>query len=146
MSQAQNTCTVSGAFLRIGRPTDNIDALLPFYRDGLGFDILGEFSAEGFDGIVLGHPNSRYHLEFTHKHNHEVGLAPTQDNLLIFYLPQQKEFTAAVERMENCGFMSVVSFNPYWDRYGKTFQDQDGYRVVLANRESPWVGPAAEGS
>jgi YycE-like N-terminal domain len=26
--------------LRVGRPTDDLDALLPFYIDGLGFDLL----------------------------------------------------------------------------------------------------------
>lgn len=27
----------------------------------------------------------------------------------------------------------VVSFYPYWDKQGKTFEDPDGYRVVLQN-------------
>jgi hypothetical protein len=27
----------------------------------------------------------------------------------------------------------VQSFNPYWDQHGKTFEDPDGYRVVLQN-------------
>jgi hypothetical protein len=30
----------------------------------------------------------------------------------------------------------VPSFNPYWDRAGRTFEDPDGYRVVLQN--APW--------
>ena len=29
------------------------------------------------------------------------------------------------------GFTPVPSFNPYWDRLGRTFADRDGYRVVL---------------
>jgi hypothetical protein len=29
--------------LRIARPTDDIDALLPFCCDGLGLDVLGHF-------------------------------------------------------------------------------------------------------
>lgn len=37
-------------------------------------------------------------------HAHRAGRAPTADNR---------------------------SFNPYWDRLGVTFEDPDGYRVVL---------------
>jgi len=29
----------------------------------------------------------------------------------------------------------VKAFNPYWDRKGLTFEDPDGYRVVLENEE-----------
>ena len=39
--------------------------------------------------------------------------------------------------MEYNGFAAVKSFNPYWDQCGKTFEDPDGYRVVLANMASP---------
>jgi hypothetical protein len=35
------------------------------------------------------------------------------------------------------GFVPVPSFNPYWDRAGLTFEDPDGYRVVLQNAASP---------
>ncbi|VFS80271.1 Uncharacterised protein [Raoultella terrigena] len=36
--------------------------------------------------------------------------------------------------MELAGFTPVSSFNPYWDVSGRTFADDDGYRVVLQNR------------
>src|SRR5581483_3423191 len=50
--------------LRVARPTDDIDALLPFYVDGLGFQVLTRFEDhQGFSGIVLGHPGQPYHLE-----------------------------------------------------------------------------------
>ena len=29
------------------------------------------------------------------------------------------------------GFAPVASYNPYWDSSGRTFEDLDGYRVVL---------------
>lgn len=129
---------LSVAHLRIARPTDDIDKLLPFYRDGLGFEVLGSFANhEGFDGIMLGHKSAGYHLEFTRKRGHDVGRAPTQDNLLIFYLPDGDKYARAVLQMESGGFAAVASFNPYWDRNGKTFEDPDGYRVVLANMASP---------
>ncbi|KAJ9134347.1 hypothetical protein NKR23_g10243 [Pleurostoma richardsiae] len=134
---AQATALV-GSHIRIARPTDDIAGLLSFYRDGLGFKIIGEFSDHnGFDGVMLGHEGAGYHLEFTHKHHHEVGRAPTQDNLLVFYILDKEAFTAIVEHMEDCGFLSVASYNPYWDEHGKTFEDPDGYRVVLANMQNP---------
>lgn len=129
---------IQTAVLRVARPSDNIDALIPFYVDGLGFELLYRFAQhDDFDGIMLGHKGAGYHLEFTSKAGHAVGRAPTQDNLLVFYLPDGDDFDAAVARMEKAGFGAVTSFNPYWDRCGKTFEDADGYRVVLARSESP---------
>jgi hypothetical protein len=134
---------LAAAHVRIARPTDAIDKLLPFYKDGLGFDVLGKFTDhEGFDGVMLGHKSAGYHLEFTRHHGHPVGRAPTQDNLLIFYFPDADSYAKAVARMEGSGFPPVASFNPYWDRCGKTFEDPDGYRVVLANMAPPHLSSA----
>ena len=120
--------------LRVARPTDQLDELLHFYRDGLGLDVLASFDDhEGFDGVMLGTPSAPYHFEFTHHRGHTVGRAPTQDNLLVFYLPDIEQWQAAVARMQAHGFPPVPSYNPYWDRVGKTFEDADGYRVVLQN-------------
>ena len=122
------------ATLRVARPTDDLDALLPFYRDGLGFDVLFEFRGhDDFDGVMLGHEGAIYHLEFTKAHGHVVGRAPTEDNLLVFYLPEADRFAAAIDRMRAAGFSPVRAFNAYWDAKGVTFEDPDGYRVVLQN-------------
>lgn len=123
--------------LRIARPTDDIEALLSFYRDGLGFEILGAFEDHaGFDGVMLGQRESPYHFEFTHHRGHEVGRAPTQDHLVVFYYPERAEWEAAEARMRAAGFEPVPSYNPYWEVQGVTFEDPDGYRVVLQN--APW--------
>ncbi|RWA03820.1 hypothetical protein EKO27_g11285 [Xylaria grammica] len=135
----------SQAHFRIARPTDSIPSLLPFYVDGLGFEVKGSFKDhEGFDGVLLALPPSSpqvpslgYHLEFTQHVSHRAGRAPTQDNLVVFYMPDETLHQRAVARMKNAGFESVKSFNPYWDRHGTTFEDPDGYRVVLANTRSP---------
>lgn len=124
------------ATFRVARPSDDLTALLPFYRDGLGFEILSQFEDhEGFDGIMLGHRGLNYHLEFTRKEGHPVGRAPSEDNLLVFYIPQKPDWDQAIERMRAAGFAPVPSFNPWWDRIGATFEDPDGYRVVLANAD-----------
>ena len=133
-----STPPISGAHLRIARPTDNIFALRNFYINGLGFTILYEFSGPGhagFDGLILGleTPGANYHLEFTTKQGHSAGKAPTEDNLLVFYLSDEGVWKEAVERMEKAGCKGVKAFNEYWDRVGRTFEDEDGYRVVLQN-------------
>ena len=118
--------------LRIARPTDNLDALLRFYRDGLGLEVLYRFSDhDGFDGMMLGAAGAPYHLEFTCKPGHIVGRAPTEDNLLVFYYPDAAQWRRAIDRMTSHGFAPVPSFNTYWDRDGRTFEDADGYRVVI---------------
>ncbi len=124
--------------LRVARPTDHLEAVVAFYRDGLGFEVLGEFrDHDGFDGIMLGHREAAYHLEFTRKVGHPAGRAPTPDNLLVFYLPDSAAFASAVARMEAAGHPPVPSFNPYWDKNGKTYEDPDGYRVVLQHASWP---------
>jgi hypothetical protein len=86
---------------------------------------------------MLGHPALPCHLEFTSQPGHDFGRAPTQDNLLVFYLPDEKGWEAAVQKMVNAGFGAVRSVNPYWDAEGegKTFEDADGWKIVLWNGE-----------
>ena len=126
------------AHLRVARPTDDLAAVVAFYRDGLGFEVLHEFrDHDGFDGVMLGRAGAAYHLEFTRKAGHKAGRAPTDDNLLVFYLPDRTQWEAAVARLERAGHKSVAAFNPYWDVRGKTFADPDGYRVTLQNASWP---------
>ena len=120
------------AILRVARPTDDLDALLPFYGDGLGLSLIYRFEDhQGVDGVMLGHEGAPYHFEFTRARGHTAGRAPTPDNLLVFYLPDEEAWRAAVERMRGAGSEPVPAFNPYWDRDGVTFEDPDGYRVVF---------------
>ncbi len=131
------TAPLQSAHLRVARATDNLAKLVQFYRDGLGFAVLGSFEDHaGFDGVLLGHANAGYHLEFTHRPGHRAGRAPTTENLLVFYLPDRAEWQSAVDRLTGHGYAPTSAANPYWDRDGLTFEDPDGYRVVLEN--APW--------
>lgn len=124
--------------LRVARPTDDLEALLPFYRDGLGLEVIYRFEDhDGFDGVMLGSQGAPYHFEFTTARGHDFGRAPTPDNLLVFYMPEFEDWQASVNRMKAAGFEEVPAFNPYWDRQGKTFEDADGYRVVI--QHSAWT-------
>ena len=96
--------------LRVARPTDHLDQVSAMYVAGLGFEVLGSFEDhEGFDGVMLGHPKEPYHLEFTAHRGHPVGRAPTQDHLLVFYVPEEASWLRACERMVQAGFREVPS-------------------------------------
>ena len=130
----EKSVEISRAHLRVARPTDDLAALVKFYSDGLGFEVLYEFKDHNeFDGVMLGSRGAGYHLEFTRKAGHKAGRAPTEDNLLVFYMPDHTAWKLAAERMERAGHKPVKAFNPYWDKRGRTFEDPDGYRVVLQN-------------
>ena len=123
-----------GLTMRVARPTDNLAAIAEMYAKGLRFAVLAEFKNHcGFDGVILGHPKQPYHIEFTSQHGHRVGKAPTQDHLLVFYIPDKADWEEGGAQMLSAGFREVLSYNPYWDLHGKTFEDIDGYRVVLQN-------------
>jgi catechol 2,3-dioxygenase-like lactoylglutathione lyase family enzyme len=144
MNTGDSTMDALHPILRVARPTDDLARLMPFYRDGLGLSVLGQFTDhDGFDGVMLGWEGSCYHLEFTRSQRHTAGRAPTADNLLVFYLPERSAWEVAVARMRGNGFEPVAALNPYWDRLGTTFEDPDGYRVVL--QQARWTDTASRG-
>ncbi|MCA9890680.1 MAG: VOC family protein, partial [Anaerolineae bacterium] len=54
------------ARVRVARPTDQLEKVVAFYRDGLGLSVIGHFEDHaGYDGVMLGMPDANYHLEFT---------------------------------------------------------------------------------
>ncbi|ASW01037.1 VOC family protein [Paraburkholderia aromaticivorans] len=125
---------MSSPVLRVARPTNDLQKVADFYTRGLGFEVLASFENHaGFDGVVVGRRGCGWHIEFTHQHGVTVDRAPTHEHLLVLYLPERDVWSAAVERLEALGAVACESENPYWDREGKTFEDPDGYRIVLQN-------------
>jgi hypothetical protein len=105
------------------------------YREGLNLEELGSFKDhQNFDGIMIGAPSCSYHFEFTRKKGHSAPRSPSPELLLVFYYPEVVEWKAVCERMLAAGFKPVISHNPYWDQCGRTFEDPEGYRIVLAQR------------
>jgi catechol 2,3-dioxygenase-like lactoylglutathione lyase family enzyme len=118
--------------LRVARPTRDIAAARDFYRRALGLEVLFVFEDhEGFDGVILGAPTWPYELEFTRDRRAPIVPTATDEDLLVFYLPDEAEWNAAVRRLRDCAAAEVTPSNPYWQRGGLTFQDADGYRVVI---------------
>lgn len=123
---------MSISHLRIARPVTNLTRSTNMYTRGLGLQILGSFrDHEGFDGVMLGIPDAGYHFEFVHAPGHPVTPTPTVEDLVVCYVPVQEDWDARCQAMLAAGFAQVPSFNPYWDVRGRTFQDPDGYRVVV---------------
>lgn len=120
------------AHFRIARPVSDLQRIDAMYRAGLGVVRLGHFDDhEGFDGVMLGVPGESFHFEFTYCRTHPVSPTPTSEDLFVFYLPDRNQWESRCKTMLAAGFVEVPSLNPYWDRDGRTFQDPDGYRVVI---------------
>ncbi|MES2609116.1 MAG: VOC family protein [Pseudomonadota bacterium] len=118
--------------LRIARPVSDLARSVAQYTQGLGLEQLGSFKDHaGFDGAMIGTPGAGFHWEFTFCTSHPVVPAPTPEDLLVFYVPQPEAWQARCEAMRNAGFAETEPFNPYWASSGRTFEDPDGYRVVI---------------
>jgi catechol 2,3-dioxygenase-like lactoylglutathione lyase family enzyme len=119
---------------RIARPTGRLDEVVRFYRDGLGLEVIGSFEGHaGYSGVMLGLPSSEYHLEFTTHTEARPCPAPTKDNLLVFYILDAEAIGRLTERLNGMGYFAVEPENPYWEEKGTTFEDPDGWQVVLMN-------------
>jgi chromate reductase len=119
---------------RIARHTDDLTALVAFYRDRIGLPELGGFTGhDGYDGVFLDLPGTGAHLEFTTGGEHPAG-TPHEEDLLVLYFDDQAEVDEIAARI---GAAPVRPANPYWERHAVTFADPDGHHVVL-------VGPGAD--
>ena len=118
--------------LRVARPVTDLATTRRMYTQGLGLRELGAFeNHEGFDGVMLGIPGAGYHFEFTCYRAYPVKPSPTDEDLIVLYLPDATQWKAACDRMLGAGFKPITAFNPYWDERGCTFEDPDGYKTVL---------------
>ena len=118
--------------IRIARPTDRLAEVVRFYRDALGLEQIASFEGHaGYDGVMLALPGRRDHLEFTHHESGSPCPAPTKDNLLVFYVEDDGAFRETAARLRRHGHEPVAPENPYWAEEGLTFEDPDGWRVVL---------------
>lgn len=124
----------SVAQVRIARPTHQLERVVAFYRDGLGLEEIDRFQGhDGYDGVMLGLPGRQYHLEFTQHAGGSPCSAPSDDNLLVLYIPDEAAYRGLCTRLERFGHSPVEPANPYWRRASTTFADPDGWRVVLCN-------------
>jgi catechol 2,3-dioxygenase-like lactoylglutathione lyase family enzyme len=114
--------------LRVARHTERLDEVVRFYRDGIGLTEIGGFRDHaGYDGAFLAVSGSGAHLEFTSGGGHAAP-QPHAESLLVLYLGDDEAVRAAAARLE---VEPLAPANPYWAEHGVTFEDPDGFRVVL---------------
>ncbi|WP_314173661.1 VOC family protein [Streptomyces winkii] len=130
--------------IRVARPSKDLAAAERFWADGLGMDVLhraappatpprpGE-DAGRYALLMAGWRDASWHLELALDPHAPVAPAPTDEDLLVVYLDGPVP-DGLVERLEECGGTRVPARNPYWDTWGVTVQDPDGYRLVLSTR------------
>jgi GNAT superfamily N-acetyltransferase len=116
--------------MRVAHPATDLARSTRFYRGLLGLTVRGRFDGhDGYDGVFFTLPGGG-ELELT------AGPGPatsgTDDDLLVLYTG---DVAAATARLDAAGASSVQSPNPYWNRYGRTYLDPDGYRIVIAARD-----------
>ncbi|MGW4461634.1 VOC family protein [Micromonospora sp. NPDC004704] len=121
--------------IRLARPSSDLAAAEHFYVHGLGLEVLYRGVAGGpdeHDLLMLGWPAASWHLELVGGPNLTVRPVPTEEDLLVLYLAGPVDDTL-VTRLEQAGGRRV-SQGAYWDRWGVTVEDPDGYRLVLSSR------------
>ncbi len=123
--------------VRVARPTDRLEDVVAFYRDGIGLPVIDSFEGHaGYSGFMLGLPGTSYHLEFTHHEGRSACPAPSKDNLLVFYLGDRAAIDRVVDRLRSMGYPPVSPENPYWSADGTvTIEDPDAWRVVFTHIE-----------
>lgn len=121
---------------RVARHTEDIEEVRVFYTQLVGLSILSEFNDHGYRGIMLGHKEQNWHLEFTVSNKKPMHHTDEED-VLVFYFNEEEEYLDAIERFRDAMIDSVKSINPYWDEYGRTYIDPDGYRIVICHKE--WI-------
>lgn len=128
---------LSVAPLRIARPSRDLEAACRYWHEGLGMQVLWRTDAAALhDGehelVMLGFPGAAWHLELVLTRDAPAP-TPTAEDLLVLYLdgPVPDD---VVRRVCDCGGRRVEAANPYWETWGITLEDPDGYRLVLSTR------------
>ncbi|MGC0314076.1 VOC family protein [Kitasatospora acidiphila] len=122
--------------IRVARPSRDLAAAERFYVDGLGLGVLWrttERVSGEHDLLMVGPAGGAWHFELTHDPENPLDPTPTMDDLFVVYLGTPVD-EKLIERLLVAGGTRVPAHNPYWDRYGVTVADPDGYRLVLCSR------------
>ena len=127
---------LANAPVRVARPSRDLTAARRFWVEGLGLAVLWETSREAEAGhalLMVGARGAAWHLELVEDADAHADARPGPEDLLVLYLGAEFD-PAFVERLIDHGGTRVTSRNPYWERWGATVTDPDGYRLVLCHR------------
>jgi catechol 2,3-dioxygenase-like lactoylglutathione lyase family enzyme len=124
--------------VRVAWHTERLEEVVAFYRDGLGLPEIGRFrDHDRYDGVLLDVPGTGAHLELTSGGRHGA-TTPHPESLLVLYVGDEAGMQAIAARI---GAEPVTPANPYWAAHGLTFEDPDGFRVVLVPERWGVVSP-----
>lgn len=99
-------------------------------REVLGLPIIESFRGHsGYDGVFFELPGAG-ELELTHGPSGPVG--SREEDLLVLYARNDDALRSVVAPLASACARRVEAANPYWNAWGATFLDPDGYRVVVA--------------
>lgn len=118
---------------RFARHTNNIEKLITFYSNILGFDELGKFeNHDQYNGVFLGKSGLDWHLEFTENHE-KIEFNFNDDDILVFYPTSYQEYSKIINTIEKENIQIFQSKNPYWNENGILIKDPDGYNIIISN-------------
>lgn len=132
--QHARLCVAATTHVRIARPSRDLATAERFWTQGLGLDVLWRAvpASEGEHALLMvGWRHASWHLELVE--DQQVTPRPTEEDLLVLYLNGPVPETL-VRQVSDAGGTPVESRNPYWDEFGVTIEDPDGYRLVLCRR------------
>jgi len=143
----QNTYGQAASWVgaRIARPARDLARSQVFYRDLLGLTHTGGFrDHDGYDGVFFALPGGG-ELELTIGPAQPTG--GTAEDLLVLYVESGEAVETIAGTLLAAGVRPVAAENPYWERWGRTVLDPDGYRVMIAAHDrsggverSVWIG------
>ena len=127
--------------LRIARPVRSLSVSEKFWVAGLGLSVLwrsgpAEEVEGGHELLMVGFPEAAWHLELVQvgdEDGEELQPRMTEEDLLVLYVDGQVQ-KGIVDGLVEAGGKIVVNRNPYWETWGITVEDPDGYRIVLCQR------------
>jgi hypothetical protein len=90
-------------------------------------------SAEGGHArLMVGWPSAAWNLQFVVDPRGATPAAPSEDLLVLYFGGEIG--SDVTHRLVDAGGTRAAARNPYWDRWGVTIADRDGYRLVLSSR------------
>ncbi len=123
--------------IRIARPSRDLPAAERFWVRGAGLEVLWRrdepVGADEHALLMVGAPGAAWHLELLLDPDAADASHPSGEDLLVLYLGEPPS-ADLVQRIVDHGGRRVRARNPYWDRWGVTVADPDGYRLVLCSR------------
>jgi ribosomal protein S18 acetylase RimI-like enzyme len=124
---------------RVAHPVRDLNRSAAFYRDLLNLRVHGSFTDhDGYSGMFFALPGGG-ELELTAGPTEPR--PATEDDLLVLYVASGEEVHRRAAELASAGVPRVPSANPYWNRWGQTFLDPDGYAVVVAEVDDAAEAP-----